>query len=74
MKNYEIVAAKKAVATFEIAQDVFNMKFISSNDMARFVLSKHPELEGCEHDVSFMKKDVVVLTFYSVGDLVITEK
>ena len=73
MKQYEIIASKEVVATFSMNYDAFKMKFECSSNLVAWIVSQHPELKDTPFNADF-PDDRIVISFYSMGNLVINEK
>lgn len=72
MKNFEITASKKVIATFVIDAELKNLKFPCTSKVIEFIKEKHPEYKNLPFDYEF-RGDKVVISCFSVGDAVIQE-
>lgn len=74
MKNYRIVASKTLVAKFSMNYSTYGMKFHTSEDCVKWIVSEHPELADAPWDYTILRNNDIVFMFYSIGNLVINEE
>ena len=73
MKNYEILASKEIVASFEMNYSLFKTRFCCSRNLAEWIKGKHPEYKEAPYEADF-KGEKVIINFLSLGNLVIQEQ
>lgn len=72
MKNYKIVASKNVIATFTMDYTTYEMQFSCPSKFVEWILSKHSEFKDCPWDHEY-KRNNIIISFYSIGNLVIEE-
>lgn len=72
MKTFNIEASKQVIASFQIDERVFDMKFKHTKDCAEWIISQHPEYKDVPWSFDYCR-DKIVFSFYSIGNLVIEE-
>lgn len=72
MKTFNIEASKQVIASFQIDERVFDMKFKHTKDCVAWIISQHPEYKDVPWSFDYCR-DKIVFSFYSVGNLVIEE-